>query len=35
MLPAPEATLEAGDEILAVATTPEVEAELARVLGRR
>ena len=34
VLPAPEATLEAGDEVLAVATTPEVEAELARVLGR-
>ncbi len=33
VLPAPEATLEGGDEILAVATTPEVEAELARVLG--
>ncbi len=27
--------LEGGDEVLAVATTPEVEAELARVLGRR
>ncbi len=33
VLPAPEATLEGGDEILAVATTTEVEAELARVLG--
>ena len=33
VLPAPEATLEAGDEVLAVATTPEVEAELAQVLG--
>ena len=33
VLPAPEATLEVGDEVLAVATTPETEAELARVLG--
>ncbi len=33
VLPAPEATLEGGDEILAVATTPQVEVELARALG--
>jgi trk system potassium uptake protein TrkA len=33
VLPAPEATLEGGDEILAVATTPQVESELAAVLG--
>ncbi|MCW2546104.1 MAG: hypothetical protein JWN96_564 [Mycobacterium sp.] len=33
VLPVPEATLEAGDEILAVATTPQVEIELASVLG--
>jgi trk system potassium uptake protein TrkA len=33
VLPSPEATLEAGDEVLAVATTPEVEAERADVLG--
>jgi trk system potassium uptake protein TrkA len=33
VLPVPEATLEGGDEILAVATTPQVEIELASVLG--
>ncbi len=33
VLPAPEGTLEAGDEVLAVASTPEVEAELARLLA--
>ena len=33
VLPVPEATLEGGDEILAVATTPQVELELAAVLG--
>jgi trk system potassium uptake protein len=33
VLPAPEGTLEVGDEVLAVATTPEVERELAALLG--
>ena len=33
VLPSPEGTLEAGDEVLAVATSPESEAELAHVLG--
>jgi trk system potassium uptake protein TrkA len=33
VLPVPEATLEGGDEILAVATTPQVEIALASVLG--
>src|SRR3954462_1523310 len=33
VLPAPEGTLEVGDEVLAVATTPETEAQLARLLG--
>jgi trk system potassium uptake protein TrkA len=33
LLPAPEGTLEVGDEVLAVATTPETETELARLLG--
>ncbi len=33
VLPAPEGTLEGGDEVLAVASTPEVEAELARLLA--
>lgn len=33
VLPAPEGTLEAGDEVLAVAGTPEVEKELARLLA--
>jgi trk system potassium uptake protein len=33
VLPSPEATLEAGDEVLAVATTPEAEAALAYALG--
>jgi len=33
VLPAPEGTLEGGDELLAVASTAEVEAELARLLA--
>jgi trk system potassium uptake protein TrkA len=33
VLPVPEATLEGGDEVLAVAATPEVERELAQILG--
>jgi trk system potassium uptake protein TrkA len=33
VLPSPEGTLEIGDEILAVATTPDVESELDRLLG--
>ncbi len=33
VLPVPEATLEGGDEVLAVATTPQVEVELAHALG--
>jgi trk system potassium uptake protein len=33
ILPAPDSTLEAGDEVLAVATTPEVEGQLAALLG--
>jgi trk system potassium uptake protein TrkA len=33
VLPAPEGTLEVGDEVLAVATTPDVEQELGRLLG--
>src|SRR3954471_19348507 len=33
VLPAPEGTLEVGDEVRAVGTTPEVEQELAELLG--
>ena len=33
VLPVPEGTLEGGDELLAVASTAEVEAELARLLA--
>jgi trk system potassium uptake protein len=34
LIPRPDGTLEAGDEILAVATTSEVEQQLASLLGR-
>jgi trk system potassium uptake protein TrkA len=33
IIPAPEGTLEVGDEVLAVATSPETEDQLARLLG--
>jgi trk system potassium uptake protein TrkA len=33
VVPTPDGTLEVGDEVLAVATTPDVEQELARLLG--
>jgi trk system potassium uptake protein TrkA len=33
VLPTPDNTLETGDEVLAVATTPEAESELAALLG--
>jgi trk system potassium uptake protein TrkA len=33
ILPSPEGTLEVGDEVLAVATSPETENELGRLLG--
>jgi len=33
VLPAPDGTLEAGDEVLAVATTSDVEGQLAALLG--
>ncbi|MGF7236560.1 MAG: potassium channel family protein [Frankia sp.] len=33
VLPSPDGTLEAGDEVLAVATSPETESQLAELLG--
>jgi trk system potassium uptake protein TrkA len=33
VLPTPDTTLETGDEVLAVATTPQAESELAALLG--